>query len=136
MKDMTKGSPARLLLGFSLPLMIGNLFQQLYTFVDALIVGRRVGVLALDALGATEWMTFIMFGVISGLTQGSAIMISRYFGEKQVSLLQKSVFSAYVIAGAGALLFTIAGQMVIYPGLKLLVRPARAQHLVGGNSTW
>lgn len=49
MKDMTKGSPARLLLGFSLPLMLGNIFQQLYTFVDAMMVGRRVGVYALDA---------------------------------------------------------------------------------------
>lgn len=124
MKDMTKGSPVRLLLGFSLPLMVGNIFQQLYTFVDALIVGRRVGILALDALGATEWMTFIMFGVISGLMQGCAIMISRYFGEKQISLLQKSVFSTYIIAGAGALLFTVAGQMLIYPGLKLLKTPA------------
>lgn len=54
MKDMTKGSPARLLLGFSLPLMLGNLFQQLYTFIDALIVGQQVGVYALDALGAVE----------------------------------------------------------------------------------
>lgn len=123
MRDMTKGSPARLLLGFSLPLMLGNIFQQLYTFVDALIVGRRVGVYALDALGATEWMVFIMFGTISGLTQGCAIVISRYFGAKQCNLLQKSVFSTYIVAGIGALLLTAVGQMAIYPGLKLLRTP-------------
>lgn len=124
MKDMTKGSPAGLLLGFSLPLMLGNLFQQLYTFVDALIVGRRVSVYALDALGATEWLTFIMFGVISGLMQGCAIVISRHFGEKQYDLLQKSIFGTYVIAGIGALLLTVVGQMAIYPSLKWLRTPA------------
>ena len=53
-KDMTIGSPARLLLTFSMPLMLGNLFQQLYTFVDALIVGQCVSAHALAALGATE----------------------------------------------------------------------------------
>ena len=63
-KDMTTGNPARLLLAFSMPLMLGNLFQQFYTFADALIVGQYVGADALAALGASEWLSFIMFGVI------------------------------------------------------------------------
>lgn len=77
-KDMTTGSPARLLLAFSMPLMLGNLFQQLYTFADALIVGQCVSASALAALGATEWLTFIMFGVISGITQGCSVVIAGF----------------------------------------------------------
>lgn len=64
-----------------------------------------------------------MFDTISGLTQGCAIVISRYFGAKQRNLLQKSVFSTYIIAGIGALLLTVVGQMAIYPGLELQRTP-------------
>ena len=62
MKDMTAGDPGRLLLHFSLSLMFGNLFQQLYTFVDTMIVGQYLGISALAALGAVEWLIFVMFG--------------------------------------------------------------------------
>lgn len=61
-KDMTKGNPFALLFGFAFSLMIGNVFQQLYTFVDTMIVGNYLGVTALAALGATEWLVFVMFG--------------------------------------------------------------------------
>ena len=88
-KDMTTGNPACLLLAFSLPLMSGNLFQQLYTFVDALIVGQYVGA---DAL-ASEWLTFIMFGVISGLTQGCCVVTARFLGEKKTESLKKAVYA-------------------------------------------
>lgn len=92
-KDMTTGNPACLLLAFSLPLMSGNLFQQLYTFVDALIVGQYVGADALAALGASEWLTFIMFGVISGLTQGCCVVTARFLGEKKTESLKKAVYA-------------------------------------------
>ncbi len=61
-KDMTEGSPFALLFGFAFSLMVGNVFQQLYTFVDTMIVGKYLGVTALAALGATEWLVFVMFG--------------------------------------------------------------------------
>ncbi len=122
-KDMTTGSPARLLLAFSLPLMLGNLFQQLYTFVDALIVGQCVSANALAALGATEWMTFIMFGVISGVTQGCSVVIARFFGEKQIKQLKKAVYGGLSLAAAGAVLFTAVGQIIIGPMLNILRTP-------------
>lgn len=122
-KDMTAGNPVRLLLAFSMPLMLGNLFQQLYTFVDALIVGQCVSANALAALGATEWMTFIMFGVVSGITQGCSVVIARFFGEKQIELLKKAVYGSLCIAAAGAVFLTAAGQMVIGPMLHILRTP-------------
>ena len=90
-KDLTHGSPITLLLTFSLPLMLGNIFQQLYTFVDALIVGQKIGAYAMAALGATEWITFIMFGVIGGITQGCSVVISKYFGNKNQEAMEKSI---------------------------------------------
>ncbi len=122
-KDMTIGSPARLLLTFSMPLMLGNLFQQLYTFVDALIVGQCVSAHALAALGATEWLTFIMFGVISGMTQGCSVVIARFFGEKRIELLKKAVYACLWLAAAGAVLFVLVGQIIIGPMLEILRTP-------------
>ena len=122
--DMTTGSPARLLLAFSMPLMLGNLFQQLYTFVDALIVGQCVSANALAALGATEWLTFIMFGVIQGITQGCSVVIAGFFGEKRIDALKCAIYGGCLIAAVGAAVFTAAGQIAIVPGLRLLRTPA------------
>lgn len=122
-KDMTTGSPARLLLAFSMPLMLGNLFQQLYTFVDALIVGQCVSANALAALGATEWLTFIMFGVIQGITQGCSVVIAGFFGEKQTVALKRAIYSGCMIAAVGAAGFTVIGQFAIVPGLTMLRTP-------------
>lgn len=60
---MTSGPPARLILQFALPLMLGNVFQQFYTFVDTMVVGQALGVGALAALGASEWLTFLCSGL-------------------------------------------------------------------------
>lgn len=122
-KDLTHGNPVSLLLSFSLPLMLGNIFQQLYTFVDALIVGQKIGAYAMAALGATEWITFIMFGVITGITQGCSVVISKYFGTKEQDKLEKSIYSTYIICITLAICFTIIGQLVTYPALVLLNTP-------------
>ena len=79
-KDMTTGSPAGLILRFALPLMLGNVFQQFYTFVDTMVVGQALGVKALAALGAAEWLTFLMFGLVQGLVQGFSLVMARQFG--------------------------------------------------------
>ena len=74
-QDMTSGSPARLIMLFAIPLMLGNIFQQLYTMVDTIVVGQIVGVQALAALGAVEWVMWLVLGVASGMTQGFSILI-------------------------------------------------------------
>ena len=118
--DMTAGRPAALLLRFSLPLILGNLFQQLYTFVDTVIVGQKLGVSALAALGATEWMSFMMFGFIQGLTQGFSIGVSQSFGEGKCRLVQQGIFQAFCTSAGAAVIVTVIGQGMLVPVLKLL----------------
>ena len=67
---MTEGRPTSLILSFALSLMAGNIFQQLYTVVDTMVVGKGLGVQALAALGAADWLNWMMLGIIQGLTQG------------------------------------------------------------------
>ena len=121
--DMTEGKPHVLLLRFSMPLMLGNLFQQLYTFADTLIVGRKLGVSALAALGATEWLCFLMFGFIQGLTQGLSIGIAKHFGEGNKDLVQRGIFQAGCISAGAAFIVTAAGHGLLVPALRLLRTP-------------
>lgn len=79
-KNMTQGRPLSLIVTFALPLMVGNVFQQLYTVVDTMVVGKALGVDALAALGAADWMNWMMLGVIQGLTQGFSILMAQRFG--------------------------------------------------------
>lgn len=69
-QNMTQGAPARLIFTFAIPLMLGNVCQQLYTVVDTAIVGQALGVNALAALGAADWLNWLVLGVIQGFAQG------------------------------------------------------------------
>ena len=80
--NMTQGKPLKLLTVFALPLMFGNIFQQLYTVVDTAIVGRGVGMSALAALGAVDWLTWLPLGIAMGFTQGYAVRISQKYGQQ------------------------------------------------------
>ncbi|MGN1184817.1 MAG: MATE family efflux transporter, partial [Oliverpabstia sp.] len=75
-KNMTSGSPGKLIMAFAMPLMLGNIFQQLYTMVDTMVVGQIVGVEALAALGAADWLVWLVLGLASGMTQGFSILVS------------------------------------------------------------
>ncbi len=130
-KDLTIGNPYTLLLSFSIPLMIGNIFQQLYTFADALIVGQAIGPFAMAAISSTEWITFIMFSLIGGITQGCSVIISGFFGRYDENGLEKSIYSTYIISLVTALLFTVLGQIIITPMLTLLHTPAEIINLSG-----
>ena len=79
--NMTEGRPIKLLLLFALPLMLGNMFQNFYVLTDTFIVGRGVGVEALAALGAVDWLSWLLFSIASGCTQGFSILVSQKFGE-------------------------------------------------------
>ena len=78
--DMTKGSPLKLISRFIIPLIIGNIFQQLYSMVDTIIVGRFVGVDALAAVGATGSICFLILGFTQGLTTGFTVLTAQRFG--------------------------------------------------------
>ena len=93
-RNMTKGSPVKLLLAFALPLLVANVFQQLYSVADAMVLGRGVGVNALAAAGSTGSVHFFIFGFINGLTHGYSILISQRFGAGDESDMRRTVMNA------------------------------------------
>ena len=99
-KSMTSGSPGRLIFSFALPLMVGNLFQQLYTVADAMIVGQVLGVGAIAAVGAAEWMIWLMQGMIQGFTQGFSIWMAQAFGAGKTDELRRVVANSAVLSAA------------------------------------
>jgi putative MATE family efflux protein len=122
-KDMTSGSPARLLLKFSIPMLIGNVFQQLYSFVDAVIVGKYVSEDALAAVGATGSLIFLIISLAFGLSAGISIVISQYFGAKDYDNVRKAfATAAYTIIGAAVIMGTV-GFLSCHALLKLLNTP-------------
>ena len=122
-KNMTTGKPASLILSFALPLMVGNVFQQLYTVVDTMVVGKALGVNALAALGAAEWMNWLMLGIIQGLTQGFAILMAQEFGAGNPEKLREATGSSILLSIFSALFLVISGQLLARPLLELLQTP-------------
>ena len=129
-KDMTTGSPLPLIVSFALPLMVGNIFQQLYTVVDTMVVGKALGVDALAALGATDWLYWMWLGMIQGVTQGFGILMARQFGAKQFESLRSVVGSSASLSALSAVLLLILGQVAAEPVLNLLNTP---QLIIGGS---
>ncbi|MEG0051505.1 MAG: MATE family efflux transporter [Terrisporobacter sp.] len=121
--DMTKGSPLKLFIFFSIPLLIGNIFQQLYSMVDTIIVGRFVGVNALAALGATGSMFFLVNGMILGLTSGFAVLVSQKFGAKDEVGIKKAVASNIILTLVLTVITTIIALLVKTPLLRLMNTP-------------
>ncbi|WP_435052764.1 MATE family efflux transporter, partial [Faecalibaculum rodentium] len=108
-QDMTVGSPSRILLGFSAPMILSGMFQQLYNVVDSVVAGKFAGVDALAAVGLTGSLNFLVLGFIIGLSQGVGILCSQYFGSREYAQLRKSVtMSFYLNFSTGALLTVLS----------------------------
>ena len=122
-KTMTEGKPAFLILTFALPLMIGNVFQQLYTVVDTMVVGKALGVPALAAIGAADWMNWLMLGVIQGITQGFGILMAQAFGAGKYKELRQTVGCSAILSLLSSVLLLCAGQCIAHPVLSLLQTP-------------
>ncbi len=122
--DMTKGSPLKLILTFTLPLLLTNLGQQLYLMADAAIVGQGVGVKALASVGATDWIYCLFLWTVLGLTQGFSTFVSRFFGDKRYEDLNKSIASSILLCALFSLLLTGIGLCTVKPLLSLLNTPA------------
>jgi len=120
---MTEGKPAFLILTFALPLMIGNVFQQLYTVVDTMVVGKALGVPALAAIGAADWMNWLMLGVIQGITQGFGILMAQAFGAGKYKELRQTVGCSAILSLLSSVLLLCAGQCIAHPVLSLLQTP-------------
>lgn len=122
-RSMTEDKPAVLIVSFALPLMVGNIFQQLYTVVDTMVVGKALGVGALAALGACDWLNWMMLGIIQGLTQGFAIRMAQSFGAGRMEQLRRAVGGAAVLSAVSAVCLTVAGQAAARPVMLLLQTP-------------
>ena len=123
-KNMTEGSPLSLIVSFALPLMVGNIFQQLYTVVDTIVVGKALGVDALAALGATDWLYWLVLGMIQGVTQGFAILMAREFGAQRYDHLRSVTGISATLAAICAVVFLVISQLAAVPTLQLLQTPA------------
>ena len=121
--DMTKGNPLKIFIFFSIPLLIGNVFQQLYSMVDTIIVGRFVGVDALAAVGSTGSMFFLVNGMILGLTSGFGVLVSQKFGAKDEVGIKKAVASNITLTLISTLLMTIIALLVKNPLLRIMNTP-------------
>ena len=122
-KDMTKGSPLRLILGFAFPMLLGMLFQQFYNLVDTMIVGKTLGVSALAGVGATSSINFMIIGFCMGICSGFAIPVAQQFGAGKYSELRKYVFNGYVCSAVFAVVMTILSVVFCAPILRLLNTP-------------
>lgn len=122
-KDMTAGRPLGLIVSFALPLMMGSIFQQLYTVVDTMVVGKALGVDALAALGSTDWLTWMVLGMVQGITQGFGILIAREFGAKRFEALRRVVGVSSALAAVCALVLLALAQLLALPMLRLLQTP-------------
>lgn len=108
-KNLTEGSPARLILMFTLPLIAGNIFQQLYAFVDTLIVGRFLGVEALAAVGCTGSLMFLMLGFVIGFSTGITIYTGQRYGAQDYKGVRQSAAACAVLSFLEAVVLTIVG---------------------------
>lgn len=122
-RSMTTGRPGPLIFSFALPLMVGNLFQQLYTVADAMIVGRALGMDALGAVGAAEWVVWLMLGIVQGFTQGFSIQMAQDFGASEYNRLRAVLTNSLFLAAVITVLMVAAGQGFAAPVLRLLKTP-------------
>lgn len=122
--DMTEGSSMKLIMRFSVPLLIGNLFQQVYSLVDSIVVGRHLGANALGGVGSVGMISFLFFSLCNGMTSGIGVVISRYLGAKKDEQVKKAIANAlFVILAVGALM-SILGFGFAGPLIRLMKTPA------------
>ena len=131
-KDMTAGKPVALILAFAIPILAGNLLQQLYNLVDSLIVGRILGVTALAAVSASGWLDWAVLSIPMGLAQGFSIQAAQYFGANRPEELRRTVGQSILIAVFATALLEAASQLLLHPVLKWMNTPAETFSLTEG----
>ena len=123
MRDLTQGGEAGVIIRFAAPMLIGNVFQQLYTMVDSVIVGRGVGKEALAAVGASFPVLFFMISLVMGITMGASIMLSQFFGARDQVRLKKTIDTSLIFLLYACLVITVLGLLLSGPILRALRTP-------------
>lgn len=122
-KDMTSGNIIWLLIQFSVPLIIGNLFQMMYNTVDSLVVGNFVGKEALAAVGSTTMIINMLVFFFNGVSIGAGVVISRYYGAKEHDRLHAAVETTIFVTLVCGVLFTVIGILLVHPMLVFMSTP-------------
>lgn len=122
--DMTAGKPMKMILNFTIPVFIGNVFQQFYNMMDAIIVGKFVGTKALAAVGATGTIVFLILGFLMGLTAGFTVLTSQKFGAGKMEEMRQSVGSAAILSLIVSALMTAVSMLGMRSLLHLMNTPA------------
>lgn len=123
-KNLTAGKPAKLIFFFTIPLLIGNVFQQLYNMADTLIVGRTISVNALAAVGCSSSIMFFIIGFAQGTTSGFAIITAQRFGAGDMRGVRKSIAASAMLSALTAVVLTAASVPLARPILQMLNTPA------------
>lgn len=122
-RDLTKGSPAKIILVFTLPLLIGNIFQQFYSLADTLIVGRTIGVNALATVGCTGSIMFLILGFSQGLTAGFSIITATCFGAGDEQGVRHSYVASIILSLLITMVLTIISVIFARPILEIMHTP-------------
>ena len=122
--DMTQGDPVRQIVKFMIPMLIGNVFQQLYNTVDSIVVGKYIGDNALAAVGSAGPIVNLLLVLFIGISVGAGIMVSQYFGARQRKSLSKTIGCCITMTFIASLIVMILAPLVTMPLLKLLNTPA------------
>ena len=118
--DMTQGKPVRMILTFAVPLLIGNIFQQVYSMVDTMVAGYCLGDQAIAAIGATSALYGLIFSIAWGLNSGFAVVVTQSFGAHKNSKLRKAVGGMMLLDSLITLLLTVLS-LVLLPSLMHLM---------------
>ncbi len=122
--DMTVGNPMKLILGFTMPIFIGNVFQQFYNMADAIIVGKFVGNKALAAVGSTSTIMFLIYGFVVGMTAGFTVLTAQKFGAGDMKGMRRTVAGAGILSLVIGLILTILFMTFMKPLLILMNTPS------------
>lgn len=123
MRDLTSGNEGKLILAFTIPMLIGNVFQQLYNIVDSIIIGRYLGNEALAAVGASFPLIFTLISMIIGVATGTTIIIAQYYGAKNIGKVQQAIETMYLFIFAASVLLSIVGNIFSSDIFRLIDLP-------------
>ncbi len=124
MRDLTTGNETKSIIAFAVPMLLGNVFQQLYSMVDSAIVGRFVGKTALAAVGASFPVMFLMIALVMGVTMGTTVLVAQYYGARDRESVRRAVDTGYIVLFWAGLALTAIGLLVADPILRMLKVPA------------
>ncbi len=123
MQDLTQGPSGKRIFYFALPMLLGNVFQQLYNIVDTIIIGQYIGTEALAAAGASFPVIFVLVSLVIGITTGTTIIISQYYGAKDYQAVKRAIDTAFVFLFFASIALTVLGLVFIDTIWRLIGLP-------------